>query len=43
MLQELISELNKYKTIGIFGYGKEGKSFETFANKYLKNTKYSLK
>ena len=39
MLQELISELNKYKTIGIFGYGKEGKSFEIFANKYLQNTK----
>jgi len=34
-LQNFISELQGYKKIAIFGYGVEGKSFHTFAKKYL--------
>jgi len=37
-LQNFISELQNYKTIAIFGYGVEGKSFHTFAKKYLPTT-----
>ncbi|SFV61092.1 UDP-N-acetylmuramoylalanine--D-glutamate ligase [hydrothermal vent metagenome] len=35
MLSDLISELEAYKSIAIFGYGVEGQSFERFAKKYL--------
>lgn len=37
-LTDLTAELSSYKTIGIFGYGVEGRSFHTFAKKYLPNT-----
>lgn len=39
MLQNLISELEQYNVIGIFGFGVEGKSFYNFAQKYLHDTK----
>lgn len=39
MLQNLISELEQYKSIGVFGFGVEGKSFYNFAQKYLRETK----
>ena len=39
MLKNLISDLEQYPSIGIFGFGVEGKSFYTFAQKYLPNTK----
>jgi len=38
MLKNLISDLQQYKSIGIFGFGVEGKSFYNFAQKYLPNT-----
>ncbi|MEN4054170.1 MULTISPECIES: UDP-N-acetylmuramoyl-L-alanine--D-glutamate ligase [Sulfurimonas] len=37
-LQNFISELAAYKKIAIFGYGVEGKSFHSFAQKYLPRT-----
>ena len=37
MLQNLVSDLERYKKIAIFGYGVEGKSFHTFAKEYLPN------
>jgi len=37
-LQNFISELSHYKSIAIFGYGVEGKSFHAFAKKYLQDT-----
>ncbi len=37
-LQNFISELAIYKKIAIFGYGVEGKSFHSFAQKYLPHT-----
>jgi len=37
-LQNFISELQNYKTIAIFGYGVEGKSFHAFAKRYLPKT-----
>ncbi len=37
MLADLVSDLTQYKTIAIFGYGVEGKSFHRFAKKYLPN------
>ena len=37
MINNLISELNSYKTIAIFGYGVEGRAFENFAKKNLPN------
>ena len=39
MLADLVSELTQYKSIAIFGYGVEGKSFHAFAKKHLLNTK----
>lgn len=39
MLQNLISDLAQYKSIGIFGFGVEGKSFYNFAQKYLPDIK----
>jgi len=39
MLQKLINHLQSYKTIGVFGYGKEGQSTHQFLNKYLSDTK----
>lgn len=39
MLKNLITDLQQYKSIGIFGFGVEGKSFYNFAQKYLPNTK----
>lgn len=39
MLQKLINHLQSYKTIGVFGYGKEGQSTHQFLNKYLSYTK----
>ncbi len=38
MLADLVSELTQYKSIAIFGYGVEGKSFHAFSKKYLPNT-----
>jgi len=38
MLKNLISDLEQYASIGIFGFGMEGKSFYSFAQKYLPNT-----
>ena len=38
MLKNLISDLEQYKSIGIFGFGVEGKSFYHFAQKHLPNT-----
>ena len=38
MLADLVSDLTQYKSIAIFGYGVEGKSFHTFAKKYLPST-----
>ncbi|ADN08656.1 Mur ligase family protein [Sulfurimonas autotrophica] len=38
MLKNLISDLEQYASIGIFGFGMEGKSFYNFAQKYLPNT-----
>ncbi len=38
MLTHLISDLNSYRTIAIFGFGKEGKSFYDFAQKNLTST-----
>ena len=38
MLKNLISDLQQYKSIGVFGFGVEGKSFYNFAQKYLPNT-----
>ena len=38
MLKNLISDLSQYKSIGIFGFGVEGKSFYHFAQKYLPGT-----
>ncbi|WP_457748405.1 Mur ligase family protein [Sulfurimonas sp.] len=38
MLKNLISELQQYARIGIFGFGVEGKSFYRFAQKYLPNS-----
>jgi len=35
MLKNLISDLEQYASIAIFGYGVEGKSFYSFAQKYL--------
>jgi UDP-N-acetylmuramoylalanine--D-glutamate ligase len=35
MLKNLVSDLQQYASIAIFGYGVEGKSFERFAQKYL--------
>jgi UDP-N-acetylmuramoylalanine--D-glutamate ligase len=37
-LQNFISDLSQYKSIAIFGYGVEGKSFHAFAKKYLPQT-----
>ena len=37
MLTDLVSDLTQYKSIAIFGYGVEGKSFHSFAKKYLPN------
>ena len=37
MLNNLILELNSFKTIAIFGYGIEGIAFDNFAKKYLSN------
>ncbi|MEA2051079.1 MAG: UDP-N-acetylmuramoyl-L-alanine--D-glutamate ligase [Campylobacterota bacterium] len=37
MLSKLIDELKTYNSIGIFGFGKEGRSFYDFALKYLKD------
>ena len=37
MLQNLVSDLEQYKKIAIFGYGVEGKSFHAFAKEYLPN------
>ena len=37
MLQNLVSDLEQYKKIAIFGYGVEGKSFHAFAKAYLPN------
>ena len=37
MLKNLISDLEQYPSIGIFGFGVEGKSFYNFAQKYLPN------
>jgi len=42
MLNNLVSDLNSYSRIAIFGFGKEGKSFYDFALKYLRNTKILL-
>ena len=38
MLKNLISDLEQYASIGIFGFGIEGKSFYHFAQKYLPKT-----
>ncbi|QOP43039.1 UDP-N-acetylmuramoyl-L-alanine--D-glutamate ligase [Sulfurimonas sediminis] len=38
MLKNLVSDLKQYKSIGIFGFGVEGKSFYNFAQKYLPGT-----
>ena len=38
MLKNLISDLQQYKSIGVFGFGVEGKSFYNFVQKYLPNT-----
>jgi len=38
MLKNLISDLEQYASIGVFGFGIEGKSFYSFAQKYLPNT-----
>jgi len=35
MLKNLVSDLEQYASIAIFGYGVEGKSFYSFAKKYL--------
>jgi UDP-N-acetylmuramoylalanine--D-glutamate ligase len=35
ILNDLVSDLARYKKIAIFGYGVEGKSFHVFAKKYL--------
>ena len=37
MLKNLISELEHYSSIAVFGFGVEGKSFYNFAQKYLPN------
>ena len=37
MLRNLVSDLEQYKRIAIFGYGVEGKSFHAFAKRYLPN------
>jgi UDP-N-acetylmuramoylalanine--D-glutamate ligase len=37
MLKNLISDLEKYHKIAIFGFGKEGRSFYDFALKHLPN------
>ena len=34
-LQNFISDLSQYRSIAIFGYGVEGKSFHAFAKRYL--------
>jgi len=39
MLNNLVSDLSSYEKIAIFGFGKEGKSFYDFAQKYLPNAK----
>jgi len=39
MLKNLISDLEQYKSIGVFGFGIEGKSFYNFAQKYLPKSK----
>jgi len=39
MLKNLISNLQQYSSIGIFGFGKEGRSFDNFAKKYLNDVK----
>lgn len=39
MLTNLVSDLSTYKTIAIFGFGKEGRSFYDFALRYLADTK----
>jgi len=39
MLINLIKYLDSFKSIGIFGYGIEGKSFEYFMQKYLSHIK----
>jgi UDP-N-acetylmuramoylalanine--D-glutamate ligase len=39
MLKNLIQNLSNYKSIGIFGFGKEGKSFYNFAKRYIPDTK----
>lgn len=38
MLKNLISDLQQYASIGIFGFGVEGRSFYNFAQKYLPDT-----
>ena len=38
MLKNLISDLQQYASIGVFGFGVEGKSFYNFAQKYLPGT-----
>jgi len=42
MLADLVSDLTQYKSIAIFGYGVEGKSFHAFAKKYLPNMQISI-
>ena len=39
MIKKIINDINRYKSIGILGYGKEGKSFHKFITKYLPQIK----
>ncbi|WP_193111439.1 UDP-N-acetylmuramoyl-L-alanine--D-glutamate ligase [Sulfurimonas paralvinellae] len=42
MLNDLVSDLEQYKKIAIFGYGVEGRSFHAFAEKYLPDVAISI-
>jgi len=41
-LANLIFELEQYKKIVIFGYGVEGKSFDAFAKRYLRESEITI-